>query len=1354
MPSADSLKKACHQTCARLRRCVRLSRKPAHYVLIATLAAQLALPVNAFAGLDGSKSEHLTSRVDERQPANSELFAQSTDLEAAQRRRNQINGRSDADAFNDVYFTAPDSQWAEFATRAADGKVTSMRFESGRLNAEFSTPPRAFSFEDDVKVTVEGDLLIATLEQKVGKTTRIYRRVFRIPGIRSVVFNSAFAHILLESGEIRSVLGWHNRLFQFSELREGGNLFVAVTAVLTQPAFYGADSRLKAGVTLQNHDARSGNGIYAPGMPAEYIASLRYGDIEVVAEVGGEKKVVEAFPLASIAQAAHAHLGLLKVREQILSGEKPFLDFIDGAKRAAKLAQQNPGLLPKVSTAGELAQTVSDPSLSAPLRRTAQAWKDLPWETPVFASNQLDQLSQFIDALIKTPVSDRATYPGDPNKEPQEGTSEHAARADQENLVEQANQLAARSTHFKWAYDFFANHQNKVLVLSSLAAVQAIIYFMPNSPMFEAGSTNLLWVKTHNIDMAIPGLFHIQSEGWAVPYILKFWALSGAIYAATVFVLPVSFAYLSDRILGRPLPRGFKVKREITETSGWQVFTTFGLRLGSYLLVSWRDALARATATIVNLPQKIPMIGGLFRQVLSADGLPTTMQAMRYGQNPVAFLGHETKASAGWWKNLLSVWRRAYYAEGADPSEVQTAKETVDLVAYRFALYGILSALQKSGELKSEVPLDSVGLRRELGEEKFAIVQKRFELLALRAKSEIGKMGVPSEETDFTALLPKLAQTAGFDAILQKPLAPLTPQESDEVKAAASNAKLARFWPRVAGSNEVFFRFNNAEAHPNSVTTWSANFKNDISTHSFWMGATPGQDAFASNLNTPNLLFGDASTGLLGIGGMKGMVELAFNFGNWMATIPTDELTYGKKQAAQIPRDFQNRARVVDGHNPVYRAISSGNQSGLLRTSLAYATWMIPTHTDFWTGIEVWSDRVTKHQLRTWKNVMISGTMTTFLGMLLAWPGIVESMAKAGIQGDWKYLGLAAFFGAGVKTLAFNTVAYPGYRPFWFGHFVGVRNMQIEPDLNSRELTGLVMNAREALQTDNAQAIHSTTTKFQSFYQRFGKNLPKAVLDITDPRERLEAATVHATAFPPMITAGHPFINIAGNQVITGITTILGTLFGAWAWTQMFDTSWLVLGGEVAALYAGGHATGVVSRNMRAGLSYNFGVADLRAAVEKAEDPGAPGTLSKAYNYSGAILRRALGLAPKTPAQPKSPGMVQKTYNSTVATLRKAFGLAQKDPTLVNRQKVLKSIWSLVKIYHRYDRMDVLKDFPLDTITIDSDVVGIAKQMYLRAVKVPPVENTATWLSSLYESECAQALWTKATAPIAEPTPE
>jgi hypothetical protein len=1237
---------------------------------------------------------------------------ESNAIIAAQGRRNALISLPNAQAFNDVYFTSPQVQWGEMAeyTRTnkalndengiieldetdAEGRtskvryqVTVARFEPGKLNESFNRPPHSFSLDGDVKIEVKDGVLTASMEEVHGKGKRIYRRKFRIPGIVSTLINSSFIHILLANGELKSIFGSHNRLFQFNELAGGGALLVATTSVITNPELLEADGRLKTGITLQNHDARRGKGIYGHNFTPETISTVRYGDLEVLGTENGEQKVVELLPLAAIAEVADGHLQLLKVREDILSGEKPLQALLAGADKAKTLSETHPELLPHGRSLSGLVSLVSQPTLSASFRRLPEPWKDKPWEMPAYSSRNLDQLQKFISALQSTAQdpSSRATYPGS-DRVAAPGTREAQLFEDEQIVIGKAKALALKSTDLGWAASFFKKHQNGAMILASLAAVQAIIYFMPNSPM---------WVQTKlfNINTSFPGLdiplgalgslttsgFPIHLHGPTVPYILKFWLFAGSIAATTFVALPLSFAYLSERVLGRSLPRGFQVGMKQTMESGWDVFTTFGLRLASYLLISWRDSVVRLTsgfshlvretipntaARVISKPLALPLtfVGWLLGSITKADGLPGVMHAMRYGQNPVAYLTHDQANKRSTFASVTGALSKLRSSTGADASEVQSAQEAVDLTAYQMSLFSLMSVLAKKNIIQNEGAVDSTVFRREVGEEKFEILEQRFRLLANRVKKVLKAMPTNGKETNFEQLMQTVVDNGKLEEALSDPFLPLNAEEAKELGNAEKSAKIARYWPRAAGSNEIFFRFRNAEASRGNVTVWSQNFQNDIGTHPLWMGVTPGDDAFASSANPGNLLFGDSTSATAGLVGSRGLVEMTCNIFAWISNIPTDELTYGDTKAVGVPEDHLNPQRIVDGRSPMYRTIRDANPASLAQSMVSYGTWMLPWNADFWHAYERLANRITKDQLRTWKNFLIAGTATTFVGLLMEWGSLKPEQQVVGV----------ALLAAGVKTLLFNTYAYLFYRNFWMGHSIGVRNNTIEPDNDSRELTNLVMNARDAV-LEAAAGDHSKVgtayEKIAAMYERFGKTLPSDITSIANPVDRLDKASVYSVAAPPMVTAVHGFSGLATNQAMTVITTVIGTYGSALVWKYAFDTSWFTVGAIIGGLYGVAKIAGWVSTNMRAALTYNSGVASLRKAIEA----------------------------------------------------------AKADPSDANNKKLFATILNMLKVYQRHDAAKVFEGRGLELLRNNADLVTIGTDVYGTAVANPPVNNWAT----------------------------
>ena len=181
--------------------------------------------------------------------------------------------------------------------------------------------------------------------------------------------------------------------------------------------------------------------------------------------------------------------------------------------------------------------------------------------------------------------------------------------------------------------------------------------------------------------------------------------------------------------------------------------------------------------------------------------------------------------------------------------------------------------------------------------------------------------------------------------------------------------------------------------------------------------------------------------------------------------------------------------------------------------------------------------------------------------------------------------------------------------------------------------------------------------------------LPEDVVKVADLSERADLLTVHALANPPFKTAAHPFANILTNQLMTGITTLIGTTGSALAWKYAFDVSWLETGALLGGLYAFGRGISYVGGNVRAHLTYRPEVRRLRESIER---------------------------------------------------------LAALD-SQENRTEVFENLLAMKKTYVRYDKAEVVNNNGFVNASPSSEnLLETARHVYVAVLKEPVADNVAT----------------------------
>jgi len=1132
-----------------------------------------------------------------------------------QAKRDAIIGIESARALEDPYYLG--RQWVEVETwrevgeteRLLPGETQSFvtgetprgpltqRFAMSieRLNFdnenENFTPPSHYSLAHDVQIKINLDgadsRVSYVLENKTRKGKVIYRHVFNTSGIQSASKNSLLTLLLFKNGDVRNVMMAHTRLFQANQAIGGGPVPLALVDVIdaTKEVVEPINPHLR----LASYSALTkDNYTWDPSISMEMRKNLRYCDeLYVIARPGEKSHVWQVRTMPTLLEPLKGHLALFRWRQKLLQCEKPFAELLLGLQNGIGNATQRPELMPNGNSMGEIMRTLSGTSFSQAFRRSPEPWVNHPLEMQPLGSQALTVMDTFVDHAHEfgKKVEQRSTYPIDP-KALEAGTEEAKIQASFHALTDQARDYASemgaiRSGNLSWIEKAAPHLKLPGLALAYLVLANVVIYNLPNSPFFHQ-------VKLFDIGVV---------EGPMVPYMLKFWLVS-LVGALTFFLaVPLTFAHFSEKILRRPTLRGvWQVGLSQTLATGWEAFSTFGLRTASLLMRSTRQAAANACAKV------------------GITGIKGMLQAMRYGVSPKQYLyGSDLGSPTG--GGLIKLV--SGHDEGEDPASLASRMDGNRILSFHIAFYLVAERLRDLPGFPLESGFTAETLKRFLGETAFANLEERFVVIAgevenaLRNRPQSPNASVETMASVFRSR-PEISDSLSHLA------EPLRRSEVQLLKRIRSRGALERFWPKAAGNEALYLKYRRATASHESVDVIASQFKNDNATNIPTTGMAPGDDQFASLANPDMLVTGDS--GFLGIMGYKAGAEQIYNTAGWIGMIPADEENYGQEAATALPVDMQSPLYIRSNHNVLLIELLKAKPATFLQSLGNYLSFT--RDSGLFEATEALGKRITQTQLRNWKPVFYVGLITSVIGLLGDYHKLPEDVLAMHPAG----MGLAITVMALTKTLLGEVMAFLTYRFAWSANAIGTKRETTEVRNNTMELFGILRDLGMACTdvTANGAPVANVERHFsrlEAFYEKHGGTLPPEIAAKTDVVERAHEAIIRTTAFPPIVTDRSEASSILMNQAMGYITTIIGTMTAGFAWAFSETVPWYTAAALAGGTYVFGKTLQWVGGNLRAKFSYDSHLVKLRTALTELKREDSPAHREKLFKL---VMQTAL----------------------------------------------------------------------------------------------------------------------------------
>lgn len=1115
------------------------------------------------------------------------------------------------------------------------------------------TPPPSYSLESDIKTEFRGDgfAMVYARKTRTGKT--IHKHFFEVPGVRSVTRSDLASNVIFRNGDVRNIVLAHHRLFDANQATGGLPLPLALVDAVDATELNPAPISEQA--WLETYDWRRAKDYeWDASIPDFLRTNIRHGDDIFVERIEAGRTVVRrVVMLAAVMEALQGHHAHFEMRQDLLRNEEVFLKILSGIQSGMVTGQEHPDMLAAIAELDGARDWMANPTISMATRRSQKQWQKSPAELNPLESAMLSQLGKFTEHAhdFALQVNKRSTYPI--SKAPLEPGSKEAL--EQQALIEYANRADERkiardalesTTAKKWA-KLLENCTAPAFWLTAFAAANLWIYMLPNSPFF-------LQVKLFDLGNGI--------EGWTVSYWIKFWLVIGANYASFAWVLPLSFAMFSERILGRPTLHGWGVSFRQNIETGWEAFTTFGLNVASYMMISLRQRLANSFSWV---GIKTPL---------------QCLQVMQHGLGPgavlkkkfkwVSDLGRKTvNAMRSTWgyeaiKDEKQNWRGAR-PEPTNPVAIVGDSDSLKIQARLLTLYCLFKVMGRAGLIQSGQSLDPALLKRQLGDDGFAIAESRYmvacSIIERRLEYIAGALEKPmSELFDILMREPEVAST------LERPLAPLNASEQSILRGLGRESRFSRVWPRLAGNEYEFLRYHRAIASRDSTDVVADTFATDCGFNPGSMALAPGKDAYSSLLNKPNLIASDQ--GIAGVMGWRPWSDNYFvNDIGWIAMIPTDEKNYGDEHAVQIPFSMQNPQYSESTHNIAWVRVRAAKPATFFQTLRTWSTFINPAGADFWDGVERFGTRVSISQVQTWKPTFIVGV----IGALIVFSREIPDTLKDQAPG---MIAAGLFSLSAIKTFFQEASGFLAYRSAWSFNSVGVHRSKTEVREHASELSGIsrdlasaTVKAKGEGPSADLRPVEAQLHALQAYYQRHNSSLPQDLLAIPDVLERADEAILHAWLEPPTVTDRSEAAAKYSNIGVGVLTTIGQALVGALAWAKSESITWEMCGVILGLTYVWGRITLAAGSHMRARLSYG---ADL------------------------AALREAL-LAFRTSASEE------------------------------NRKRLFDTVTRCVITYRRYGELGTLKDLVLETMQREDDVSTFAENLYRRMMEKPPVDNSA-----------------------------
>ncbi|MCB0418326.1 MAG: hypothetical protein KDD39_11795 [Bdellovibrionales bacterium] len=1085
-------------------------------------------------------------------------------------------------------------------------------------NANFIRPPPAYRLDRDLQIEVVDNKLVITYKTLDGKPlpkNRVYKHTFAIPGIHTVMHDKQHIHILLNNGDVKTILMAHSWLFQADMRAQGGSLLVPYVGTIPESLVNQSTYLIEQPVTLEGFDAIKHSDTSFADSGADF-GDLRTGDVLVLK--GG--RCVGVLSYKSIADALAFHLNLLKKRHEMINGD---ISPVEAAMRAANQplnmgSDGNPtvaAILDRMlrgQAPGEVLPQIQ--GLSEHMGAMAGDWVRNPLETRQLTSPRLNNQLAFLSAIqaLTANPNERSTFDttaGDVspaafaetleaeiqdflnrNYEP---AKESRGRRFVKGCLSLARYLGVRAGLVGGAGAAAATVQSAVNgtgVLQELVALPEAIY---NQIIHVLPSTYVFFDLDHKVKLFDLGFV----EGPETFYIVKFAGL--VLLSAGIFLaLPkYVFAHWDKQVLGRELPKG---NFSDASAAGLTVYYTVALRMMSRLLQSTRARVA-----------------GLL-------GFGDLLEAARMGITPELYKLHGGKAVGA--------------------IAIRAKLEPVAVLCQELTLQIGLQALVQKALLKKTDTLSLQTVRDALGADGFATFTKRLTMLNARIWHQLHREVAADRAPPVNGRLRELERIiweSDAGTCVTDPVAALNADEQKEYGVVLKKKGKRNRWMRMAGQNELYYRFRHGEVPDNVVREaigWNS-FQDLISMVPMAILIPPFSDMAEPDL----LVAGDGN--ITGIVSDKFVAEGMGNAAAWASQTPHEVLVWARESAATLTSAY--RAPIFDAASAVRAEVQANRPATLNESARAYNGGYMGLN--FLYAFQKMGHRMSIAEVKGLKILFTVSTLIAAWGYMFQFDyaahGLTEFQANIDFLKNLGGTAVDLWWASLVKVTAGAGLAYATYRMWWNWHNLGLRNTDGEvkqrmiryADHISNLATEVVMmlNTEEAEERAvHTQACRRHITALVNFYEQNGVKLPVDKQDVS----ALEGAALAdyakvivdiARAKPPVAMTPNGPHKTAVTWTIAGITTIVGlTAFGyAWGWAKDIkfgttDMLWVPL--IMAGVYGTGKLLDWSGRQGRARLGFKWRLDAMRRLLANSKKFDRANPRERAYVFNEVMKVRAL----------------------------------------------------------------------------------------------------------------------------------
>ncbi|MCB0404481.1 MAG: hypothetical protein KDD51_06820 [Bdellovibrionales bacterium] len=1086
-------------------------------------------------------------------------------------------------------------------------------------NANYVRPPPAYRLERDLDIAVVDNKLVITYKTLDGKPlpgNQVYKHAFAIPGIHTVMRDKQHIHILLNNGDVKTILMAHSWLFQADMRAQGGSLLVPYVGSIPEQLVNQSTFLIESPVTLEGFDAIKHRGTDFAQSGAEF-SSLRTGDVLVLN--GG--KCVGVLSYQSIADALAFHLDLLKRRHEMINGD---ISPVEAAMRAGNqplnmASDSNPAVadildrMLRGQAPGEVLPQIR--GLSEHLGATAGDWSRNPLEDRQLTSPRLNNQLAFLAAIQALTASPNQRSTFDPTGDHVSPTDfaqtleaqiqdflnhnyaparESRGRRFVKGCLSMARYLGVRAGLIGGAGLATATAESAINgtgVLQELVRLPEAVY---NQIIHVLPSTYVFFDLDHKVKLFDFGFV----EGPETFYVVKFAGL--VLLSAGIFLaLPkYVFAHWDQKVLGRELPKG---NFSDASAAGLTVYYTVALRMMSRLLQSTRARVA-----------------GLL-------GFGDLLEAARMGITPELYKLHGGKAVGA--------------------IAIRAKLEPVAILCQELTLQIGLQALVQKGILKPTDSLTLQTVRDALGPDGFATFAKRLTILNARIWHQLHREVAPDRTPPVNGRLRELETSIWESQVgtcVTDPIAALNTAEQREYGEVLKKKGKRNRWMRMAGQNELYYRFRHGEVPDNVVREaigWNS-FQDLISMVPMAILIPPFSD-----LAEPDLLVaGDHN--ITGITSDKFVAEGMGNAAAWASQTPHEVLVWARETAASLTNSYRSPL-FVDVSSSVRAEVQANRPATLNESASAYNGGY--TRLNFLYAFQKMGHRMSIAEVKGLKILFTVSTLIAAWGYAFQFDyaahGLTEFQASIDFLRNLGGTAVDLWWAALVKVTAGAGLAYATYRMLWNWHNLGLRNTDGEVRQRmvryADHISNLATEVVMMLNTDDAgeRAFHTDNcrrhiTALVNFYEQNGVALPVDKQDVNTLQgealaDYAKSIVDIARAKPPVAMSGNGAHKTAVTWTIAGLTTIIGmTAFGyAWGWAKgiQFGTTdmlWvpLIMGG----IYGTGRVLDWSGRQGRAVFGFKWRLNAMRRLLANSKNFDRASARERAYVFNEIMKVRAL----------------------------------------------------------------------------------------------------------------------------------